>query len=105
MPQTLEDALRVCEHLQEHYLWIDRLCIIQDDAEDKARQISVMDTIYSAARFAIMNTYGNGATYGIPGISSPRCVVQSTAQLPGMTVTDQVRETGNDFRDTWTTRG
>jgi hypothetical protein len=105
MPQILEDALTICEHLQERYLWIDRLCIIQDDAEDKVRQINVMDMIYSAARFVIMNTYGNGATYDIPGVSRPRSVLQSTAQLPGMTVTNQVRETGNDPLDTWISRG
>jgi hypothetical protein len=64
-----------------------------------------MDMIYSAARFVIMNTYGNGATYGIPGVSRPRSVLQSTAQLPGMTVTNQVRETGNDPLDTWISRG
>jgi hypothetical protein len=49
LPQTLEDAIRVCEQLQERYLWIDRLCIIQDDTEDKARQIKAMDKIFSAA--------------------------------------------------------
>lgn len=105
MPQTLEDAIQVCQHLQERYLWIDRLCIIQDDAEDKARQIRSMDIIYSAARFVIMNTHGDGATYGIPGVSRWRHVMQSSVPLPGITVTNQVRETGNDSLDTWTTRG
>jgi len=105
MPQTLEDAIQVCQHLQEQYLWIDRLCIIQDDSVDKARQIKSMDAIYSAARFVIMNTHGDGASYGIPGVSRSRHVMQSSVQLPGMTVTNQVRETGNDSLDTWTTRG
>lgn len=64
-----------------------------------------MDIIYSAARFVIMNTHGDGATYGIPGVSRWRHVMQSSVPLPGITVTNQVRETGNDSLDTWTTRG
>ncbi|KAH5337680.1 hypothetical protein HBI67_123680 [Parastagonospora nodorum] len=95
----------ICLQLNERYLWIDRLCIIQDDEEDKARQIRSMDIVYSAARFVIMNTYGNGATYGIPGVSRSRHAMQSSALVPGMTVTNQVRETGNDSFDTWLTRG
>jgi uncharacterized membrane protein YjjP (DUF1212 family) len=63
-----------------------------------------MDIIYSAARFVIMNTYGNGATYGIPEVSCPRYAMQSSVHLPGMTVTNQVRETGNDPLNTWSTR-
>jgi hypothetical protein len=32
---SIEDAIRVCWEFEEQYLWVDSLCIIQDDPEDK----------------------------------------------------------------------
>jgi hypothetical protein len=103
LPQTLEDAMRVCEQLQERYLWIDRLCIIQDDTEDKARQIKAMDKIFSAARFVIVAAYGDGVNFGLPGISRPRLITQITIDLPAMTVTNHVRDKLDDMA-VWRTR-
>jgi hypothetical protein len=30
MPQTMKDAIALAEILGERYIWIDRLCVIQD---------------------------------------------------------------------------
>ncbi|KAI2779821.1 heterokaryon incompatibility protein-domain-containing protein [Daldinia loculata] len=49
LPQTVIDAIYVCQQLGERYLWVDSLCIIQDDREDKDIQISQMDKVYSVA--------------------------------------------------------
>jgi hypothetical protein len=104
LPQTLEDAMRVCEQLQERYLWIDRLCIIQDDTEDKARQIKAMDKIFSAARFVIVAAYGDGVNFGLPGISRPRWVTQMSVDLPEVTVTNCVHENIGEDMAVWRTR-
>jgi hypothetical protein len=37
-PKTLSDAIRVCREVGLRYIWIDALCIIQDDPKDKARE-------------------------------------------------------------------
>jgi hypothetical protein len=34
LPQTFQDAIIVARHLQIEYLWIDALCIVQDNTED-----------------------------------------------------------------------
>jgi hypothetical protein len=104
LPRTIEDAMRVCEQLQERYLWVDRLCIIQDDTEDKARQIRAMGEIYSAARFVIVAAYGDGMDFGIPGVSRARQVTQITSNLPGMTATNHVIDKAMDPMAVWPTR-
>jgi Heterokaryon incompatibility protein (HET) len=43
---TVGDAVRVTETLGLRYLWIDRLCTVQDDEEDWARGSSQMCNIY-----------------------------------------------------------
>jgi hypothetical protein len=53
LPQTLQDAVQVCRQLTIRYLWIDALCIIQDDESDKAREISQMALIYNRATLVI----------------------------------------------------
>jgi Heterokaryon incompatibility protein (HET) len=53
-PKTLSDAIKVCREVGIRYIWIDALCIVQDDQKDKAKQISHMGRIYKDATFTIM---------------------------------------------------
>jgi hypothetical protein len=49
LPQTIQDALTVCRGLELEYLWVDCLCIIQDDPDDLARELAAMPQIYQQA--------------------------------------------------------
>ncbi|KAI1450460.1 HET-domain-containing protein [Annulohypoxylon stygium] len=49
LPQALKDAVHVTHLLGLEYLWIDALCIVQDDPEDKKREIGQMCAIYQNA--------------------------------------------------------
>jgi len=49
LPPVFRDAVRLCRSLDIPYLWIDALCIVQDDTTDKAREISRMGHIYENA--------------------------------------------------------
>jgi hypothetical protein len=53
LPQTLQDAVRVAQLLDFRYLWIDSLCIIQDDAADWAVQAALMTDIYEGSALCI----------------------------------------------------
>ena len=53
LPQTLRDAVLVTHYLGFEFLWIDALCIIQDSAEDKSREIKGMRAIYQNASITI----------------------------------------------------
>lgn len=52
---TVKDAISVCRQLNERYLWIDCLCIQQDDNALKMAQIERMDEVYGNALFTIVN--------------------------------------------------
>jgi hypothetical protein len=53
LPQTLQDAVWVSRALGFKYLWIDSLCIFQDNYNDKEREISRMASYYRAAQLTI----------------------------------------------------
>lgn len=54
LPATFQHAIQVAERLDLRYLWVDALCIVQDDEHDKAREIDRMSYIYSHARVTIL---------------------------------------------------
>ena len=77
IPQTIKDAMYLVPKLMDRYLWIDALCIIQDNLDDKQSQISAMDQIYGNSVLTIAATYGEGAEAGIPGVRpGSRSVIQ-----------------------------
>ncbi|PQE32599.1 heterokaryon incompatibility protein [Rutstroemia sp. NJR-2017a WRK4] len=47
MPQCFQDAIKVIQVLGLRYVWIDSLCIIQDDQKDWANEASLMFDIFS----------------------------------------------------------
>ncbi|TVY90976.1 hypothetical protein LAWI1_G003098 [Lachnellula willkommii] len=53
MPQTFQDAVTATRILEIQYLWIDALCIIQDDLEDKKKEIPKMTSIYKNATITL----------------------------------------------------
>lgn len=48
LPKTLQDAIFVTDSIGLSYIWIDSLCILQDDDKDKELEIARMSTYYSA---------------------------------------------------------
>lgn len=69
LPTVISDAIALCKELDERYLWVDRLCIIQDDEEEsKHEQIRRMDIIYNSATFTIVAALNDpNTTGGLPG--------------------------------------
>lgn len=61
IPSVVKHALALTRLLDERFLWVDRFCIIQDDAT-AASQISHMNDIYGGAYVTIIAA-GNDALY------------------------------------------
>ncbi|KAK3389079.1 heterokaryon incompatibility protein-domain-containing protein [Sordaria brevicollis] len=55
-PRTMKDAALVCRGLGIRYLWIDALCIIQDDQDDLHEQLSHMPEVFQYATLTISAT-------------------------------------------------
>ena len=75
IPQTILDAIRLAGTLDERYLWVDALCIIQDDEDEKHSQINNMAAIYANASITIVAAQGEDANFGlrgVKGITEPR---------------------------------
>ncbi|KAF8134253.1 heterokaryon incompatibility protein-domain-containing protein [Boletus edulis] len=54
IPATIRDAIALVYAIGERYLWVDSLCIIQDDWKMKGTEITRMGSIYSGALFTIV---------------------------------------------------
>ncbi|CAN9173220.1 unnamed protein product [Alternaria alternata] len=72
LPQGIIDAMTVTRALDERYIWIDSLCIVQDDDKDKLYVIAAMGTIYAHAAVTIVNAANDKVAQGMPGISLTR---------------------------------
>ena len=68
LASTVEDAIRVTRALGERYLWVDALCIIQDDFQNKLHHIRQMDRIYASAVLTIVANCGTDAASGLTGV-------------------------------------
>lgn len=64
LPRTIPDAMRVCKQMGQRYLWVDRLCIVQDYKEDKYGQIRSLEAIYSRADLVIVAACGDNMQSG-----------------------------------------
>jgi len=58
LPLSFSDAVQVCRELGFQYLWIDSLCIVQDDTADCSREISRMADTYSGSFLTIAANSG-----------------------------------------------
>ncbi|KAH7034657.1 heterokaryon incompatibility protein-domain-containing protein [Microdochium trichocladiopsis] len=64
LPKTLRDACLVTRLLGHRYIWIDALCIVQDDPADKAREIPKMRDVYRGALLTITASRASSVSQG-----------------------------------------
>lgn len=67
LPLTFSDAMKICVELDVEYIWIDSLCIIQDDEEDWKVESRKMGDIYENAYFTIAATSAGDSSQGLFG--------------------------------------
>ena len=68
VPRVIRDAMALTVSLGERYLWVDSLCIIQNDPVHKVGQITQMDAVYNNALLTIVAVSGKDANVSLPGL-------------------------------------
>ena len=69
LPRTVLDAMTACRKCRQRYLWVDLLCIVQNDEKDKQEEIRKMDKIYGSAVATIIAADGRDMNYGLRGVT------------------------------------
>jgi hypothetical protein len=79
--------MQVVAAIEENYLWVDSLYILQDDKEDKMKYLPLMDSIYSQLITTIIAAFGGDVYTGLQGITpGSRTRVQDPFNLKGVIV-------------------
>jgi hypothetical protein len=81
-PRTISEAIDVTASLGLRYLWVDSLCIVQDEEKLKHRLIESMTTIYGHAQVTLAAVTGTSANDGLSGWTP-----ESRARWPTMSAT------------------
>lgn len=102
LPKVIVDAMELTSAIGKRYLWVDRLCIVQDEP-GKAAEFASMDRVYSGACMTIIAAAEYGmfhtpeATIYSPVMTSVTLVVCSESQLKNpnklavATIPDRIR--------------
>ncbi|KAI0000236.1 HET-domain-containing protein [Xylariaceae sp. FL0662B] len=69
LPKTFRDAVEVTRDLGVQYLWIDSLCIIQEDKDDWEAEVGKMESVFSMAYCTIA---ASSAASHLEGLMYPR---------------------------------
>ena len=78
LPTDVADAIQICAIIGETYLWVDAVCIFQNDKDDVATHIVQMDKIYSGAVVTFVAATDDDPHEGMPGLRAE----YSATQLP-----------------------
>ena len=62
IPRVVQDAITITAALGVRYLWVDSLCIVQDDVVRKHQQIAMMAEIFNRAKATFIACDGIDAT-------------------------------------------
>ena len=65
VPKTISNSIEATGMIGARYLWVDSLCILQDDEEEKLAQIQKMDKIYANSLLTIVAASGTHADAGL----------------------------------------
>lgn len=107
MPELIRDDICLRTILGLDYLWVDRLCILQDDQATKVPQLEAMRQIYYEA-FVTLGTLERKSLYhGLFGVSrsrKPQLAIQlgPLALFPQYDVADDILTESTWSRCGWT---
>lgn len=81
LPRTFQDAIQVTRGLGVRYIWIDALCIVQDDHQDWEREAGEMATIYHNSFLTITGAAAESPEAGLFSTNSSLMLNSAIVQL------------------------
>jgi hypothetical protein len=81
MPQTFQDAISTTRKLGVDYLWIDALCLLQQDAEEWLRESPRMHEVYGNATLSLAAVSGMNNEQGLYRVRSTSGASPATASI------------------------
>lgn len=83
LPRTFRDTVTVARGLGIDYVWIDSLCIIQDDDDDWQNESRKMEQVFNVAYCTIGASSAESSLDGFLADPSPRSVVMLPSSRAG----------------------
>lgn len=87
LPKTLKDAVQVAINLGSELIWIDSVCIMQDDPQDLSKEAGKMSSVYAQAFLTIIAKSSSACYEGF--LSQKR---QESTHLTNVRIGDQSTE-------------
>lgn len=94
LPQTFQDAITISRKLEIRYIWIDSLCICQDDGADWERESAKMASIYTNSYLTLAAARAKDDAEGFLGDRETRVHVPLSITVPGASESDDRCLTG-----------
>ena len=84
LPKTIQDAILVTRKLHQRYIWVDSICIVQDDMKDWEVEASKMKEVYSHALCTISAVRSRDDVDGFLNLRQERQYVPLTYSINGV---------------------
>lgn len=81
LPTTIRDVMELTRQIGEQFLWVDSLCIVQDDDRERRDQLDCMGSIYANAYVTIVAA-GGTAFSGLRGIKDATPPMARAPEVP-----------------------
>jgi len=91
LPRSFRDAVVVARGIGVEYLWIDSLCIVQDDPQDWENEAKRMEQVFSAAYCTIGASSARSSAEGFLAPRTPRPCVRLRVRAPTHTGTGETQ--------------
>lgn len=106
LSRTVRDAIKFVRLIGGRYLWVDCLCLTNDDPEEMERGIKSMYKIYDSAYATIVAANGDSADSGLPRIRRGPPPVRPVEMIkPNLTMTSVTYLDECIPRSAWYKRG
>lgn len=83
LPLAIKDAMTFTRNMGERYLWVDALCIVQDDMSQKIEQIREMDVVYGSSALTLVSYSALSAANGLPGVEPGNLLLRMKQRILG----------------------